>query len=84
MKVMTAKSSLNLGVVPPPPLSHVKMLLDERSFLCLHEVLALCMCKLGSLLSGVVLYLASLTTTHGDAGLLTSTAQQGGLREVGA
>jgi hypothetical protein len=26
------KSSLSLGAVPPPPLSHVKMLLDERSF----------------------------------------------------
>jgi hypothetical protein len=28
--------------------------------------------------------LDSLTTTHGDAGLLTSAAQRGGLREVGA
>jgi hypothetical protein len=31
-----------------------------------------------------VLFLVSLTTTHGEAGLPTSTAQRGGLREVGA
>jgi hypothetical protein len=28
--------------------------------------------------------LDSLTTTHGEAGLPTSTAQRGGLREIGA
>jgi hypothetical protein len=32
-------------------------------------------------MSGV---LDSLTTTHGEAGLVTSTTQRGGLREVGA
>jgi hypothetical protein len=31
-----------------------------------------------------VLLLAPLTTTHGEAGLPTSTAQRGGLREVSA
>jgi hypothetical protein len=31
-----------------------------------------------------VLLLVSLTTTHGEAGLPTSIAQRGGLREVGA
>jgi hypothetical protein len=31
-----------------------------------------------------VLFLVSLTTSHGEAGLPTSTAQRGGLREVGA
>jgi hypothetical protein len=31
-----------------------------------------------------ILFLASLTTSHGEAGLPTSTAQRGGLREVGA
>jgi hypothetical protein len=30
-----------------------------------------------------ILFLVSLTTTHGEAGLLTSTAWRGGLREVG-
>jgi hypothetical protein len=30
------------------------------------------------------LFLAPLTTTYGEAGLPTSTAQRGGLREVGA
>jgi hypothetical protein len=38
-----AKSSLSLGVVPPPPLSHVKMLLDERSFDAFMRYL-LCAC----------------------------------------
>jgi hypothetical protein len=50
----------------------------------LNEVLALCLCELGSLVDGDVLFLASLTTTHGEAGLPTSTAQRGGLCEVGA
>jgi hypothetical protein len=31
-----------------------------------------------------VLFLVSLTTSHREAGLPTSTAQRGGLREVGA
>jgi hypothetical protein len=31
-----------------------------------------------------VLFLVSLTTTNGEVGLLTSTAQRGGLREVDA
>jgi hypothetical protein len=44
---------------------------------------ALCLCELGSLVDNDVLLLASLTTTHGEAGLPTSTAQRGGLREIG-
>jgi hypothetical protein len=31
-----------------------------------------------------VLFFVSLTTTHGEAGLPTSTTQRGGLREVSA
>jgi hypothetical protein len=50
----------------------------------LNEELALCLRELGSLVDVDVLFLVSLTTTHGEAGLLTSTAQRGGLREVGA
>jgi hypothetical protein len=49
----------------------------------LNEVLALCLCELGILVDDDVLFLASLTTTHGEAGLPTSTTQLGGLREVG-
>jgi hypothetical protein len=45
---------------------------------------ALCLCELGSLVDNDVLLFASLTTTHGEAGLPTSTTQRGGLREVGA
>jgi hypothetical protein len=52
--------------------------------LCLNEVFALCLRELCSLVDDDVLFLTSLTTTHGEAGLLTSTAQRGGLREVGA
>jgi hypothetical protein len=52
--------------------------------LCLNEVLTLFLHELGSLVDDDVLFLASLTTTHGEAGLPTSTAQRGGLREVGA
>jgi hypothetical protein len=48
----------------------------------LNDVLALCLRELGSLVDVDVLFLASLTTTHGEAGLPTSTAQRGGLREV--
>jgi hypothetical protein len=44
---------------------------------------ALCLCELGSLVDDDVLFLTSLTTTHGEAGLPTSTTQHGGLREVG-
>jgi hypothetical protein len=52
------------------------------TLLNLNEALALCLRELGSLVDDDVLFLASLTTTHGEAGLLTSTAQRGGLREV--
>jgi hypothetical protein len=52
--------------------------------LCLNEALALCLHELGSLVDDDVLFLSSLTTTHEEAGLPTSTAQCGGLREVGA
>jgi hypothetical protein len=52
--------------------------------LCLNEVFALCLRELVSLVDNDVLFLASLTTTHGEAGLPTSTAQCGCLREVGA
>jgi hypothetical protein len=79
--VMTAKSSLRLGVVPSPLLSLVNMVVDEY-FANLNEALALCQRELGSLVDGDVLFLASLTTTHGEAGLPTSPAQCGGLREV--
>jgi hypothetical protein len=48
----------------------------------LNDVLALCLRELGSLVDVDVLFLASLTTTHGEAGLPTSTAQRGSLREV--
>jgi hypothetical protein len=44
---------------------------------------SLCLRELGSLVDYDVLFLASLTTTHGEAGLPTSTTQRGGLREVG-
>jgi hypothetical protein len=50
----------------------------------LNEALALCLRELGSLVDDDVLFLVSLTTTHGEAGLPTSTAQRGGLCEVGA
>jgi hypothetical protein len=43
---------------------------------------SLCLCELSSLVDNDVLLLASLTTTHGGAGLPTSTAQRAGLREV--
>jgi hypothetical protein len=49
----------------------------------LNEALALCPRELGSLVDDDVLFLVSLTTTHGEASLPTSTAQRGGLREVG-
>jgi hypothetical protein len=52
--------------------------------LCLNEVFALCLHELVSLVDDDVLFLASLTTTHGEAVLPTFTAQCGGLREVGA
>jgi hypothetical protein len=42
--------------------------------LCLSEVFALCLCKLGSLVNDDVLVLALLTTSHREAGLRTSTA----------
>jgi hypothetical protein len=44
----------------------------------------LCLCELGSLVDNDVLLLVSLTTSHREAGLATSTSQRGGLREVGA
>jgi hypothetical protein len=40
--------------------------------------------ELGSLVDDDMLFLALLTTTYGEAGLLTFTARRGGLREVGA
>jgi hypothetical protein len=49
-----------------------------------NKVLALCLLEIGSLVDDAVLFLALLTITHGEAGLPTSTAQRGGLREVGA
>jgi hypothetical protein len=49
----------------------------------LNEALPLCLRELGSLVDDDVFFLASLTTTHGEAGLPTSTTQHGGLREVG-
>jgi hypothetical protein len=52
--------------------------------LCLNEVFALCLRELVSLVDNDVLFLASLTTTHGEARLPTTTAQCGCLREVGA
>jgi hypothetical protein len=54
-----------------------------KTLLILNEALALCLCELGTLVDDDVLFLASLTTTHKEAGLPTSTAQRGGLREVG-
>jgi hypothetical protein len=48
----------------------------------LNEALALCLRELGSLRDDDVLFLVSLTTTRGEAGLPTSTTQRGGLREV--
>jgi hypothetical protein len=50
----------------------------------LNEALALCLRDLGTLVDDDILFLVSLTTTHGEAGLPTSTAQCGGLCEVGA
>jgi hypothetical protein len=44
---------------------------------------AFCLCEPGSLVDNDVLFLVSLTTSHLEAGLPTSTAQRGGLREVG-
>jgi hypothetical protein len=49
----------------------------------LSEALALCLHELGSLVDDGVLCIASLTTTHREASLPTSTAQRGGLHEVG-
>jgi hypothetical protein len=49
-----------------------------------NEALSLGLRELGSLLDDDALFLASLTTTHREAGLQTSTAQLGGLREIGA
>jgi hypothetical protein len=79
MKATTAKSSLRLGAIPPPPLSHV---LNEYFVNALMRYLPLCLLELGSLLIVDVLYLAPLNTTHGEAGLPTSTAQWGGLGEI--
>jgi hypothetical protein len=55
-----------------------------KTLLILNEALSLCLCELGTLVDDDVLFLASLTTTHKEAGLPTSTAQRGGLRVVGA
>jgi hypothetical protein len=53
-----------------------------NTLLGLNETLASCLRELGSLVDDDVLFLVSLTTSHGEAGLPTSTAQRGGLREV--
>jgi hypothetical protein len=45
---------------------------------------AFCLCEPGSLVDNDVLLLVSLTTSHREASLPTSTAQRGGLREVSA
>jgi hypothetical protein len=50
----------------------------------LNEALALRLHELGSLLADDVLFLVSLSTTHGEVVLPISTAKCGGLREVGA
>jgi hypothetical protein len=50
----------------------------------LNEILALCLRELTNLVDDDILFLVSLTTTHGEAGLPTSTAQRGGLHEVRA
>jgi hypothetical protein len=50
----------------------------------LNEALTLCMRELSSLVDDNVLFLVLLTTTHEEVGLPTSTAQRGGLCEVGA
>jgi hypothetical protein len=52
--------------------------------LCINEVFALCLRELVSLADDDILFLSSLTTTHRDAGLPTSTAQRGGVHEVSA
>jgi hypothetical protein len=52
--------------------------------LCINEVFALCLRELVSLVDDDILFLSSLTTTHRDAGLPTSTAQRGGVHEVSA
>jgi hypothetical protein len=54
------------------------------NILNLNEALALFLCRLGSLVNDDILLLISLTTTQGEVGLPTSTAQHGGLHEVGA
>jgi hypothetical protein len=76
------KHSLRLGVVPSPLLSLVNKACGY--LLNVNEALSLCLCELGSPVDDDVLFLASLTTTHGEFGLPTSTAQHGGLREDGA
>jgi hypothetical protein len=43
MKVMMARISLSLGAVPPPSHGHVKTVLNEIFFCCLHEVVSLCL-----------------------------------------
>jgi hypothetical protein len=55
-----------------------------NTLLNLNEALALCLRELGGLVDDDVLFRASLTTTHGEAGLPISTAQRGGLPEIGA
>jgi hypothetical protein len=43
-------------------------------YLNLNEALSLCLHELGSLVDDNVLFLVSLTTTHGETGLPTSKA----------
>jgi hypothetical protein len=45
---------------------------------------AFCLCEPGCFVDNDVLLLVSLSTSHGEAGLPTSTTQCGGLCEVGA
>jgi hypothetical protein len=43
MKATTVKSSLSLGAIPPPHLSHVKTLHDKLSFdACMRYLLCAC------------------------------------------
>jgi hypothetical protein len=56
---------------------------DEIFLLNLNEVRPCACASLVVFVDDNVLFLVSLTTTHGEAGLPTSTAQRGGLREVG-
>jgi hypothetical protein len=49
MKVMMVRISLGQGAVPPPSRGHVKKMLNESFFCCLHEVLSLLLREPGNL-----------------------------------